>query len=233
MERANPVKSANERKANLKRRTAKLAAPGRAAKKAKSNPFKKTEQHQEKRDAIVAVAAKLIHDHGVAGTSLDQVADALGVTKPSVYYYVRNKEDLVALCHLRIANQQAQAIDHALASKGSGLKKIEAFIRAYAQFVWSPGSGLPRLWQDNSMGATKRREVNRAYFAQSDRLVQLIKDAQDDKSIRAPNAEVVERALVSSILWVPIWYNEKAAPYDHDELLTLLLELFLKGLEPR
>jgi AcrR family transcriptional regulator len=227
------VSSANPRSASLKRRTAKLAAPGNTPRKAKPNPFKKNVQHQDKRDAIVAVAARLIHDRGVAGTSLDDVADALGVTKPSVYYYVRNKEDLVALCHLRIANQQAQAIDHALACKGSGIKKIEAFIRAYAQFVWSPGSGLPRLWQDNSMGAAKRREVNRAYFAQSDRLVRLIKDAQGDKSILAPNAEVVERALVSSILWVPIWYNEKAAPYDHDELLTLLMDLFLKGLEPR
>jgi AcrR family transcriptional regulator len=226
------VPSANPRAASLKRRTAKLAAPGNVARK-KANPFKKNVQHQDKRDAIVAVAAKLIHDRGVAGTSLDDVADALGVTKPSVYYYVQNKEDLVALCHLRIANQQAQAIDHALACNGSGIQKIEAFIRAYARFVWSPDSGLPRLWQDNSMGAAKRREVNRAYFAQSDRLVRLIKDAQHDKSIRAPNAEVVERAMVSSILWVPIWYNEKAAPYDHDELLTLLMELFLKGLEPR
>ncbi|MEY2756618.1 MAG: hypothetical protein RIR33_396 [Pseudomonadota bacterium] len=190
-------------------------------------------QHQDKRDAIVAVAAKLIHDHGVAGTSLDDVADALGVTKPSVYYYVRNKEELVALCHLRIASQQAQAIDEALACKGSGIKKIETFIRAYAQFVWSPDSGLPRLWQDNSLGIAKRREVNRAYFAQSDRLVELIRDAEGDGSIHIPDAAIVERALVSSILWVPIWYNEKKSHYNHNQLLALLMDLFLKGLEPR
>jgi AcrR family transcriptional regulator len=218
---------------NLRRRAAKSASPKRQAATAQANPFERSAQHQDKREAIVAVAAKLIHDRGVSGTSLDDVADALGVTKPSVYYYVRNKEELVTLCHLRIADQQARAIDAALASSGAGIDKIAIFIRAYARFVWSPDSGLPRLWQDNSLGPAKRREVNRAYFAQSNRLVGLIKEAKRDDSICVSDPEVVERALVSSILWVPIWYNEKKTPYDHDQLLGLLMELFFNGLKPR
>jgi len=195
-------------------------------------PFERKEQHQIKTDAIVEAAARLIHEHGVAGTSLDDVAEALGITKPSVYYYVKSKEDLILLCHLRIAKRQEFSIDKAVAHNGSGAEKIEVFIRAYAPLVWAPDSGLPRLWQDSSLSPAKRKEANRAYFRQSDRLIELIESACADGSIVAPDAEIVERALVSSILWVPIWYNEKNARYDEATLLSSLLDIFFNGLTP-
>jgi TetR/AcrR family transcriptional regulator len=201
--------------------------------RADSDPFSRGDQRQLKTDAIVAAAARLIHQRGVAGTSLDDVADALGVTKPAVYYYVKNKEELVYLCHTRIAKGQAGAIDDALALEGTGAQKIRAFVERYARFVWAPDSGLPRLWQDNSLGAPKRKEIAKAYFEQSDRLVALIADARRDGSIGDHAPEIVERALVSSILWVPIWYNEKVLGYDQAALLAKLLDVFFTGLTPK
>jgi AcrR family transcriptional regulator len=47
-----------------------------------------------KRERILRVAARLFHENGYADTTMEQIVDELGVTKPYVYYYFRNKQEL-------------------------------------------------------------------------------------------------------------------------------------------
>lgn len=49
----------------------------------------------EARERLVAVALELFVRHGVGGTSLQMIADGLGVTKAAVYYQFQSKEDIV------------------------------------------------------------------------------------------------------------------------------------------
>jgi AcrR family transcriptional regulator len=44
---------------------------------------------------VVAAAAALFAEHGVGGTSLQMIADAIGVTKAAVYYQFNSKEEIV------------------------------------------------------------------------------------------------------------------------------------------
>ncbi|MGB5103654.1 MAG: helix-turn-helix domain-containing protein, partial [Steroidobacteraceae bacterium] len=54
--------------------------------------------HDLKRDAVVRAAAQAFNARGYHNTSLDDIAAALGVSKPTVYYYVENKEQLLFEC---------------------------------------------------------------------------------------------------------------------------------------
>ncbi|MGD9021410.1 MAG: helix-turn-helix domain-containing protein, partial [Lysobacterales bacterium] len=56
------------------------------------------EQHAMKRRAILRTAAILFSEKGFRETSLNDIADALNVTKPSLYYYVKNKDDILFQC---------------------------------------------------------------------------------------------------------------------------------------
>ena len=47
------------------------------------------------RARVVRAALELFTEHGVSGTSLQMIADRLGVTKAAVYYQFRAKEDIV------------------------------------------------------------------------------------------------------------------------------------------
>jgi len=55
-------------------------------------------ERQAKRDALVLAAARLFTRQGFQGTSLDDIAHSLGVTKPTLYYYVANKEQILFDC---------------------------------------------------------------------------------------------------------------------------------------
>ena len=48
------------------------------------------EQHRHKRMSILRVAARAFNTHGYYKTSLDKLAKELSVTKPTLYYYVKN-----------------------------------------------------------------------------------------------------------------------------------------------
>lgn len=51
------------------------------------------EEHQN-RDRILLAAASLFANKGYAGTSVREIVEAAGVTKPTLYYYFKNKEEL-------------------------------------------------------------------------------------------------------------------------------------------
>jgi AcrR family transcriptional regulator len=53
-------------------------------------------QAERTRDEVLRTARRLFAEHGYDGTSLQQIADAMGVTKANVYYYFRTKETLLA-----------------------------------------------------------------------------------------------------------------------------------------
>src|SRR4029077_9835129 len=51
-----------------------------------------------KRGAVIRAAAREFNRKGYHNTSLDDIAAALEVTKPTVYYYVTSKEQLLFEC---------------------------------------------------------------------------------------------------------------------------------------
>jgi TetR/AcrR family transcriptional repressor of nem operon len=58
-----------------------------AAKESVTEPQRLTPKGRATRDRIVATAAQLMYDHGVAGTSLGDVYNAAGVSPSQVYHY--------------------------------------------------------------------------------------------------------------------------------------------------
>ncbi|UGV24293.1 TetR/AcrR family transcriptional regulator [Rhodopseudomonas boonkerdii] len=48
------------------------------------------------KDRIVAAASKLFYDEGIRGVSVDAVAEKAGVTKRTLYYHFKSKDDLIA-----------------------------------------------------------------------------------------------------------------------------------------
>src|SRR5574340_299299 len=54
-----------------------------------------------KRERILKVAERLFHEQGYANTTLEQIVRELGVTKPYVYYYFHNKQEIFELLSWR------------------------------------------------------------------------------------------------------------------------------------
>ncbi len=62
-----------------------------------TSPFNRTTQHDAKRTAILSQASRLFNSKGSRATTLKDIAESLGLTKTSLYYYVKTKEAPVKL----------------------------------------------------------------------------------------------------------------------------------------
>jgi AcrR family transcriptional regulator len=57
----------------------------------------RTRQAQQTRQTVLDTARALFAEHGFHGTSLQLIADAMGVRKANVYYYFRTKAEILAV----------------------------------------------------------------------------------------------------------------------------------------
>ncbi len=96
-------------------------------------PVQRVAQRRNKRDALLATAARLFKQQGFASASLDQMAAQLGITKPTLYYYVRSKSELVQACALAGFQQAIDGVRAALQSAGDA--GLEAALKAYARVL--------------------------------------------------------------------------------------------------
>ena len=86
------------------------------------------EKFEIKRQAVLRAAASLFRDKGTERTTLSDIADVLHVSKPTVYYYFRNKEEvLLALIEAAVSEFTDPALhpeDYPLAPNTSGADRL-------------------------------------------------------------------------------------------------------------
>ena len=75
-----------------------------------------TARYERKREAILDAAAALFNRHGLAGITLADVAQSVGLIMTSVTYYYRKKEDLAAACLMRSIATLDAMFDQAMAA---------------------------------------------------------------------------------------------------------------------
>ncbi len=94
---------------------------------------------QPTRDRIVATASRLFYSEGIRGVSVDAVADAAGLTKRTLYYHFKSKDDLVA-AYLEARDQPNLALFKRwfTETKGSSAAKVQGIFRNLARSARHP-----------------------------------------------------------------------------------------------
>ena len=90
-----------------------------------------------KREAVIRAAARAFNRKGYHNTSLDDIAAALEVTKPTVYYYVTNKEQLLFECFVAGVEQIRAAFREVQRLEVPARERLNAVLRHYGEAVAS------------------------------------------------------------------------------------------------
>jgi TetR/AcrR family transcriptional regulator len=87
-----------------------------------------TRIQREKREVILEAALEIFSIHGFRGSTIDQIAEAAGMSKPNLLYYYRSKEDIYAtLLHRLLDTWLAPLM--AMNAAGDPLKELRRYIR--------------------------------------------------------------------------------------------------------
>src|SRR4051794_7622684 len=86
---------------------------------------------EDRRDEVIAVATQLFGEKGFRGTRLDDISDALGVTRAALYYYFDGKHDVLEEVCARAMSSTEAALQR-VEEMGDPADRLRSFSHQYA-----------------------------------------------------------------------------------------------------
>ncbi len=174
---------------------------------------------------IYEQATRLFAERGFAGTSLQDIADAMGMTRPSLYYYVKNKDQLLARLVTEITEAPAAATEEIAGRDQDAPTKLRDLVRLIAgqqaqhaarfRLVIRSESELP---DDLAVAheAAKRRVL--------DGFSRIVDQGVRSGEFRPRPVRTTALALIGMCNWVAWWFNP-AGPQAPAEVAEQMAEM--------
>ena len=186
-----------------------------------------------KRAAILETAARLFLERGYRSTSLREIATLLKITKPALYYYFQNKEQILVECYSAGIASIEGLLKEGRLDAGSGLQKVESYLRVYATAIVSHDFGrCVAMLDDAELSPAARREVRTLKRRIDDSIRGYIEDGIEDGSIAGCNPKLAAFAAAGAINWIGTWYSPDGG-LTADEIAGGFAELLTLGLAKR
>lgn len=158
-------------------------------------------QKRSRRDQLLDEAARQLNARGISGTSLADIASALGLTRAALYYYADDRQDLVFQCYRRACEALGRDLAAAALVQDGALDRIAAFItRSLAPDRTEEAVLSEVAYLDDE----QRAAIEALAAGVLAQLVDLIEAGQRDGEIRACDSAVVAQALIGIVSWVPL-----------------------------
>lgn len=189
-------------------------------------------EREEKRIAVLRAAAQAFNDVGYHDTSLDDIARRLNVTKPTIYYYVRNKEEILFEC-VRIGLERLdRASSEVIGHGGSAHDELVAVMAAYVGVVTADfGMCVIRVGEEPLTGDSRRtlRGLKRRIDL---KFRTLIERGIAEGSIAPCDPKIAAFTLAGALSWIARWYRPDGG-LDARAIADQSIGLLLNGLRPR
>ena len=183
-----------------------------------------------KRDAVLQTAAHMFLEHGYRRTSMSELGTRLKITKPALYYYFRNKEEILVECYRLGIAAIEELLDEAAVRQGNGLNKVRAYVEAYAKAVVTHDFGrCVAMLDDAELSPKARREV-RDLKRKIDMAIRgYVEEGIADGSVGPCNAKLVSFALAGAVNWIGTWYRPEGV-LSAEEIAAEFANLLTNGL---
>ncbi len=203
-----------------------------------SEPAKRSKHNPEKAKAILFGALEVFTTHGYAAASMDRIASAAGVSKPTVYSYFQDKEHLF----IALVQQLTQKADHTIQDLQSGdISRMppEEGLRLLATTV------LEDFTHDNQRLPTFMRLI----IGESERFPELaktfVREVQkpllerlqryfaSQPQLNLPDPEVAARifagSLVHYMIVQEVMHGKEILPLERDRMVDGLVSQLMAG----
>ena len=196
----------------------------------------RAEKTEETRNTILDTAARLFAQNGYAGTSMREIGEAAGFTKPTLYYHFSSKEGLCkALIEIGVEEFRRGATE-ILGRRVPVLEKIRLFARLSYQNVHRYRDYVV-FYMDFFSGpdvAGVRDEYINIFFEAEAGLPDLIRLGQQSGELRPEiSPEIAAAALHGALTHHLLMHVRTGKPELTDELADSLVDIVIRGLAVR
>ena len=186
--------------------------------------------YEDQRELILERAAALFARGGYPGTSMNQVAEACGLSKATLYHYYRDKyELLVSIADGHVSRLQG-TVDEALAQEETPQGQMRVLIRRLVEEYASAQNEHRVLTEDVKFLQPEDRErilgKERDMVAAFARVVTALRPDLKEAAMSKP----LTMLLFGMVNWMFTWMRPQGA-LAYEDMAPVVADLFLGGLQ--
>ena len=166
------------------------------------------EQFELKRHMVLRTAARTYSRNGFHETTLADIADALNVSKPALYYYFRSKDDILFECH-RLAIAAITDADHPMPTpqEADGRARLEEFVRRYVRMVVDDFGTCLVMTGTNALEPENRGTVVEGRRQIDTMLREILEHGNADGTLTCPDPKLSSMFIFGAMNWIPRWFH--------------------------
>jgi TetR/AcrR family transcriptional regulator, cholesterol catabolism regulator len=172
-------------------------------------PDRRAQAPRRRQREIIEAATRVFHEKGYESTSIQDIADTVGILKGSLYYYITSKEDLLFEIIQGVHAEALQNIERTEATRGDALQKIRTFVHLHLTFNAENLVKMGVFFHDfRSLSGERRAEILDARDLYDRFLRELIRQGQESKII-CPDIDpkVAAIMILGMMNWIYQWYH--------------------------
>jgi len=187
---------------------------------------------REVRIEILRSAARAFRRRGYHGASVAEIASELNMTKGNLYYYFRNKQEMLFLCHDYSLDILLELLARVEAGGQSPALKLKQLIEAFVRMIIDElnGTALTLDFQALSPRLLRRVIAKRDRFDRGVR--QVLADGMRDGSFAPGDPKLLAFAILGAVNWITRWFDPKGEA-SSEQIGRAFADYLVSGLRPR
>jgi len=191
---------------------------------------RKTAQNNERLAEIYRTAAQIILRKGYDATSINDIANALGMTKAGLYHYINGKKELL----FDIMNFGLDELDEQVVTPASFIADPSArlrFIVASHSRLVTRGQGAITILVDEITALTpaQHRKITRRKREYFDRLRDLLNELKAKGKLHDLDTTAAAFSLLGMVNWLSRWFRHDGS-LTEDQVAEQMVKIALHGL---
>jgi TetR/AcrR family transcriptional regulator len=187
---------------------------------------------RQRRVEILKSAAAAFRRRGYHGASMGEIAQALRMTKGSLYYYFKNKEEILFFCHDYSLDILLDMLERVEAAGGTPPQRLRSLIESFVHHILDDLRGTAMTLDFQALSAPLLRRV----IAKRDRfdrgIRRLLQEGMDAGAIAPGDPKLLTFAILGAVNWIPRWFDP-SGPATSEEIGRVFAEYLVTGLQKR
>jgi TetR/AcrR family transcriptional regulator, cholesterol catabolism regulator len=182
-----------------------------------------------RKDEIIRVASIIFAAKGYHGTTLEEIARKMGISKPALYYHIKNKAEILR----EVIGRMMEPMEEVATVGRSDLpptQRIEQIITLLVKFAVERTETTLIAFEQNKMLPRKSQDALRRRQKEVELVLQeTLEEGKKNGTFSFDNAKITSFTILATANWVYHWYKPGAG-LTYKQIANQIINLIENGL---
>jgi len=184
------------------------------------------QKRERRRGQILHAALETVRERGYHATTLDDIAERLGVRKTALYHYFPDKDSILYSCHQESLAELDRLIEDSAGCCQSHRERLAFLIKEHVRVMTEKLEGSPLAFEVSALSPARRADVIRGRDRYERVLREVVAEGIEAGEFREVDPKIAVFAILGAINWIARWYSPEggaAVPVLGDQFADFLL----------